>query len=214
MCESRQRVTIFTRRDQTERRRKISADQRDGVGRRNFLKLRRPANQKKLSSLIEGHIPDAILKVERARCPPAVSQIACGRFGNSPGRPRRRSARSWLPGWRTGLKTRWRCHEARDRTEPWPKGLWQEPRWSAGRRARLMRARAATTQAGGNAWMSRADIAWMRRSALRLPFICWEAFFLPCKKLGREQKPRRENGKPCPQERRYEASTMDRGTFR
>ena len=53
-------------------------------------------------SLVYGHVPDAILKVERERCPGAVSQIAFGRFGNSPGRPRRRSARSWLPGERIG----------------------------------------------------------------------------------------------------------------
>ncbi len=30
--------------------------------------------------LIEGHIPDAILKVEQVRFPQAISQIAPGRF--------------------------------------------------------------------------------------------------------------------------------------
>ena len=37
-------------------------------------------------SLIEGHVPDAILKVERGRFPRAVSQAAPGRSGYRPRR--------------------------------------------------------------------------------------------------------------------------------
>ncbi len=67
-----------------------------------FLEFAPRDELEKHISLVQGHIPDAILKVERVRRLRAVSHTARGRFGNSPGRPRRRSARSWLPGWRTG----------------------------------------------------------------------------------------------------------------
>jgi hypothetical protein len=59
---------------QTKRERKLSPDQSDATRLREFLD-RVPRDELKESiSLIEGHIPDAILKVERERCPRARSR--------------------------------------------------------------------------------------------------------------------------------------------
>jgi hypothetical protein len=47
-----------------------------------FLEFAPYDELKKRRSLIEGHVPDAILKVERVRFPRTVSQAVPGRFGH------------------------------------------------------------------------------------------------------------------------------------
>src|SRR5580693_5142272 len=86
-----------------------------------------------------------------------------------------------------------RYHEARDRTEPKAlkasgKSRGRAPR---GERAFQKEARAARTRKARRASACRAGPAEStpRLSALRLPFVCWEALFLPCNKA-RAQKNR------------------------
>jgi hypothetical protein len=82
---------------------------------------------------------------------------ASGRFGNSPGRLTAGLPGAGCPG--SGALVR--CHEARDRTEPRPRGFWREPRWSAGRRAaptrQVCRLHACLR------WAASARLLWRRR---------------------------------------------------
>ena len=120
------------------------------------------------------------------------------RFGNSPGRPRRRSARSWLPGRRTGLHPRWRCHEARDRTGAKGRRAFGKSRGGAPKGERVsQRERAPAIRYGGDAVAaSRYSVCAIRRSAS--PFV-WRPF----RAVGRSKtrvrtKTHRENGSGLP----------------
>jgi hypothetical protein len=156
-----------------------------------FVGLAPRGEVKERISLVNGHIPDAILKVERERCPGAVSQIAFGRFGNSPGRPNAGLPGAGCPG--SGSVVRY--HEARDRTEPRPKALARaaverrEASASPKRGARRdERNEQAATLVGGPAEST------LRLSALRLPsprvFLA-----VACRKArGANKKAQRENG--------------------
>ncbi len=88
---------------------------------------------------------------------------------------------------------RWRCHEARDRTEPRPKGFGESRgRAPEGERVRQKR-RAPRTRPAATLRL-RGAASGMRLSALRLPLSLFGRSLLRClTNLGRN-KTRRENG--------------------
>jgi hypothetical protein len=144
------------------------------------------ASDRDARSLAEGRFPDAILGAERARCPRAVSQTAPGRL-REPARLALRPTREELAARGSDGKGKSQC-----RRDPMKRGpgaepslkTWRAPRWSAERRARPMRTRAATARTDGNAWMCGADIVGcaVRRSA---SLLCSGGFLaLACAKLG------------------------------
>ncbi len=121
--KSRQRATIAASANQTNSK-KDSRQIRGMASTRGISGILSRGELKELISLIRGRFPDAIRKVERERCPGAVSQVAFGRFGNSPGRRKSvcqelaargadRLSATMKRG--TGLSLR-------------PRGLWREPR--------------------------------------------------------------------------------------
>jgi hypothetical protein len=101
-----------------------------------------------------------------------------------------------------GTKARWRCHEARDRTEPESRGFGESRgRAPEGERVSQKGRAPRCTQTSGNAcWRARGIYPCVfRRSASRLfeakAFVQWLA------ELGREQKTRRENDAAYPHPR-------------
>src|SRR5580700_3964599 len=126
-----------------------------------FLEITPRGELKEFISLVQGHIPDAILKVERERCPGAVSHIAFGRFGNSPGRPNAGLPGAGCPG--SGSVVRY--HEARDRIEPRPRGVG-ESRGRAPRGERVSQRDAHRDERYEQA----ATLVWRARGIYSAPF--------------------------------------------
>jgi hypothetical protein len=190
----------FGGRESNKASKKILVESEGWLRAAEFLEFALREELKKASPLAKGRCPDAIRRAERARCP---ARFRKPRAGGSETRPAGPVA--GLPGagcTRSGSVVR--HPEARDRTEPKPRGFGESrsgaPKGEralaqGARRTRLVRS--ALLWCGDSAshpFGARRVRAYRRSASLHFREAKFRA--VPCRplaKLGREQKAQREN---------------------